>query len=51
VCLRAWARTAVRVEVLDPADPTPYWLVSTRRPDELAAAIAAGRTRPAARDR
>jgi hypothetical protein len=50
VCLRAWARTAVRVEVVDPADPTPYWLVSTRHPEALAAAIVAGRGRPAARD-
>ena len=41
VCLRAWARTAVRLEVVDPQDPTPYWLVSTRRPTELAAALAA----------
>lgn len=47
VVLRAWARTAVRVEVVDPADPTPYWLVSTRHPDRLAAAVAAGRRRPA----
>ena len=50
VCLRAWARTSVRVEVLDPADPTPYWLVSNRRPDELAAAVVAGRGRPATQD-
>ncbi|WP_298457005.1 DUF3093 domain-containing protein [uncultured Cellulomonas sp.] len=50
VCLRAWARTAVRVELLDPQDPTPYWLVSTRHPAELAAAVAAGRDRPVARD-
>jgi len=41
VCLRAWARTGVRVELVDPADPTPYWLVSTRRPAELAAALTA----------
>jgi hypothetical protein len=45
VCLRAWARTAVRVPVLDPADPTPYWLVSTRHPQRLAAAVDAGRRR------
>lgn len=38
--LRGWVRTAVRVEVGDPADPTPYWYVSTRRPEELAAALA-----------
>lgn len=42
-CLRAWIRTAVRVEVRDPQDPTPYWIVSTRRPDALVAAL--GRAR------
>jgi hypothetical protein len=40
VCLRGWIPTAVRVEVVDPQDPTPYWLVSTRRPDELVRALA-----------
>ncbi|NOW00158.1 DUF3093 domain-containing protein [Isoptericola chiayiensis] len=39
VCLRSWARTGLRVDLRDPADPTPYWLVSTRRPDDLAAAL------------
>ncbi|MFD6141523.1 DUF3093 domain-containing protein [Promicromonospora sp. NPDC060271] len=39
VCLRAWARTGVRVAVDDPADPTPYWLVSTRRPQLLVEAL------------
>ena len=39
VCLRAWARTGVKAGLDDPADPTPYWLVSTRRPIELAAAL------------
>ena len=39
VCLRAWARTAVRVDVVDPQDPTPYWLVSTRHPQALVEAI------------
>ena len=37
--IRGWVRGVVRVPVVDPADPTPYWLVSTRRPNELAAAI------------
>ncbi|HWV75680.1 MAG TPA: DUF3093 domain-containing protein [Isoptericola sp.] len=40
VCLRAWAHTGVRVDLEDPLDPTPYWLLSTRRPQELAAALA-----------
>jgi hypothetical protein len=42
VCLRGWVRTAVRVELDDPADPTPYWVVSTRRPAELVAALGGG---------
>ncbi|MGV8965169.1 MAG: DUF3093 domain-containing protein [Cellulomonas sp.] len=50
VCLRAGAHTAVRVEVMDPADPTPYWLVSTRHPDELAAAITRGRATATGQD-
>ena len=39
--LRPYLKRAVRVEITDPADPAPYWLVSTRRPDELATALAA----------
>lgn len=38
--LRPWVKTVVRVELDDPADPTPYWLVSTRNPAALAAALA-----------
>lgn len=38
-CLRAWVRGAVLVEVTDPEDPTPAWLVSSRRPHELARAV------------
>ncbi|MBM7504955.1 DUF3093 domain-containing protein [Agromyces aurantiacus] len=37
--IRGWIRDVVRVPIEDPADPAPYWLVSTRRADELAAAI------------
>ena len=38
--LRPYLHRGVRVDVADPADPTPYWLISSRRPDELAAALA-----------
>jgi hypothetical protein len=38
--LRPYVRRAVRVRVTDPADPTPYWLVSTRHPRTLAASLA-----------
>lgn len=41
VLYRGWARGAVRVHLLDPADPTPYWLVSTHRPAALARALRA----------
>jgi hypothetical protein len=29
----------VRLEVTDPADPTPYWVFSVREPDRLLAAL------------
>ena len=37
--LPPFVATAVRVELDDPADSTPYWLVATRHPHRLAAAI------------
>lgn len=37
--LRSYVATAVRVEVTDPADPTPYVYVSTRDPEALASAL------------
>ncbi|MDP9819515.1 hypothetical protein J3R04_005485 [Spirilliplanes yamanashiensis] len=43
VVQRPWVRGAVQVLLDDPADPTPYWVVSTRHPLELAAAIEAAR--------
>jgi hypothetical protein len=41
--LRPYIATAVRVAIDDPNDPVPYWLLSSRRPDRLAAAVRAGR--------
>ncbi|MEV0645842.1 DUF3093 domain-containing protein [Phytomonospora sp. NPDC050363] len=48
VVQRPWVRGAVRVEVNDADDPTPYWIVSTRRPERLAEALrsAQGAPRP-----
>ncbi|GEK81428.1 DUF3093 domain-containing protein [Agrococcus baldri] len=40
-----WMRSLVRVAVTDEDDPTPAWVISTRRPERLAAAIAAAQTR------
>ncbi|MEU7180594.1 MULTISPECIES: DUF3093 domain-containing protein [Streptomyces] len=42
--LRSYIGTAVRVEITDPADPTPYAYLSTREPERLVAALAAVRT-------
>jgi hypothetical protein len=43
--LRGYLPLAVRVDVDDPADRTPYWYVSTRHPQQLAAALTAARDR------
>jgi hypothetical protein len=44
LCLRGWVPGGVRVHLHDPADPAPYWLVSSRRPAALAAALSAAAT-------
>jgi hypothetical protein len=36
---RTWIKTMVLLVLDDPDDPTPYWLVSTRHPDRLLAAL------------
>ena len=35
----SYSRRAVAVEVVDPRDPHPYWLISTRQPELLVSAI------------
>lgn len=37
---RPYLTRSVKVRLNDPADPTPYWLISSRHPDRLAAALA-----------
>jgi hypothetical protein len=37
--LRPYVKTAVEIILNDPDDPVPYWLVSTRQPQRLAAAM------------
>jgi hypothetical protein len=43
VMARPYVRSAVLVPVVDAADPHPYWLISSRNPRRLAAALMAGR--------
>jgi len=47
--IRGWVDPVIRVELLDVNDPTPYWLISTRRPDAVAAAIEQARVHPSNR--
>ncbi|HSP51790.1 MAG TPA: DUF3093 domain-containing protein [Cryobacterium sp.] len=47
--IRGWIRPVVRIPIVDATDPAPYWLVSTRHPQKLAAAINGSR-RPASHD-
>jgi hypothetical protein len=39
--LRPYVKKAVYIAIADPSDGVPYWLVSTRHPDRLAAALGA----------
>jgi hypothetical protein len=39
LCIRGWIDPVVRMEITDPSDRTPYWLTSTRHPDQLIAAL------------
>lgn len=49
VVQRPWIKGAVQVVLDDPDDPTPYWLISTRSPERLTAAVLSrpDRSRPA----
>ena len=39
VAVRPWLSRAVQVQLEDPDDDTPYWLVGSRRPEALATAL------------
>ncbi len=52
---RSWIKPMVLLVIDDPDDPTPYWLVSSRHPDKVLAAMgiddaAAAQNAPAAGD-
>ena len=42
--IRGWIDPVVRVPIVDPSDPAPYWIISSRHPTQLAAAINESRT-------
>lgn len=37
--IRGWVGPVVKIDNTDPEDPTPYWLVSSRKPDDLVRAL------------
>jgi hypothetical protein len=37
--IKPWLHRAVQIEVVDPEDPVPYWVVATRKPEALAAVL------------
>ena len=39
MCFRGWIQPVVKIEITDEADRTPYWITSTRRPNQLVAAL------------
>jgi hypothetical protein len=43
VIQRPWIAGAVQIVLDDPEDPTPYWLISSRHPEEMAQALLSGR--------
>ncbi|MDY6055514.1 DUF3093 domain-containing protein [Micrococcus sp.] len=39
VCVRGWISPVARIQITDERDTTPYWLTSTRHPEELTEAL------------
>ena len=39
LAIRFWIPTGVKIEISDPADPTPYWLVSSKKAHQLIDAL------------
>ena len=39
MALRFWISTGVKIEINDPKDPCPYWLVSSKKAQPLVAAL------------
>lgn len=50
LCLRGWVPTSLRIDIDDASDPCPYWLVSSRDPETLSAAIQTARREASAAD-
>lgn len=49
-CTRGWLHAGVRVPIHDDQDPTTAWVISSRRPEELALALTAAHATEASDD-
>jgi len=39
LAIRFWIPKGVKITVVDPRDPTPYWLITSKRGEEIAALL------------
>ena len=39
LAIRFWVKGGIKLAITDPRDPTPYWLVSSKKPEKIKAAI------------
>ena len=39
LAIKFWAPVGVKITVVDPRDPTPYWLITSKRGEEIAALL------------
>lgn len=39
LAIRFWVTKGIKLEIDDPRDSTPYWLISTRHPEKMASAL------------
>ena len=39
LAIKFWIPTGLKITVVDPRDPTPYWLITSKRGEEIAALL------------
>jgi hypothetical protein len=39
LAIKFWTPTGIKIELKDPRDPTPYWLITSKRGEEIAALL------------
>ena len=39
LAIKFWAARGVKIDVVDPRDPTPYWLITSKRGEDIAASL------------